>query len=315
MLTIPQTRKAYHKYEKSNSYQAYIGQLKIHIIASKKELLVKINSGIDLEANSHLALSVGLVRKAGLKKVKYQESGVVSASKNPLFEEEFSFALKKKDYCKRLVITVMSFESVPGKEEQSKHIIGCMSFGVESIIKNGAIINGWYYLLVEGLGLKKHMRAPDQIENEAGQDSSEGSFNNSETSGYFGSSASSSDNESSHTFNAPHKESNNTMNQSFESAVQIILNKFQNQNYGFMLMDSSDTSNNNNTVIITNIKPGSPAEMAGLEVGDRVIGVNGESVQGTSADHVGGVIRHFTHRVMVEVVRCHTSQTQHSQWL
>ena len=57
-------------------------------------------------------------------------------------------------------------------------------------------------------------------------------------------------------------------------------------------------------LIITDIKPHSPADVAGLKVGDHVIAVNRESVIDMSAENVGRVIRYYTHRVVVEVLRC-----------
>ncbi|KAL2297941.1 hypothetical protein Nmel_016898, partial [Mimus melanotis] len=83
-----------------------------------------------------------------------QKTKTVPDSKNPVFHEHFVFPVQEEDEQKRLLVTVWN------RERNSRHseLIGCMSFGVRSLLSLDKEISGWYYLLGEDLGRTKHLK-------------------------------------------------------------------------------------------------------------------------------------------------------------
>ncbi|XP_039200816.1 regulator of G-protein signaling 3 isoform X4 [Crotalus tigris] len=84
-----------------------------------------------------------------------QKSKTVLGSKNPIFHEQFIFCLQEEDEQKRLLVTV--WDRPPDSSRQSR-LLGCMSFGVKTLLAPGKKICGWYYLLAEDLGRTKHLK-------------------------------------------------------------------------------------------------------------------------------------------------------------
>ncbi|XP_074017414.1 regulator of G-protein signaling 3 isoform X2 [Numenius arquata] len=83
-----------------------------------------------------------------------QKTKTVPDSKNPVFHEHFLFPVQEEDEQKRLLVTVWNRDR---NSRQSK-LIGCMSFGVKSLLTLDKEISGWYYLLGEDLGRTKHLK-------------------------------------------------------------------------------------------------------------------------------------------------------------
>nr|XP_015222593.1 PREDICTED: regulator of G-protein signaling 3-like [Lepisosteus oculatus] len=83
-----------------------------------------------------------------------QKTKTVPDCKNPVFHETFVFAVKNGDSQKRLLVTVWSH----GQDPRQSELLGCMSFGVRSLMTPVKEIGGWYYLLGEDLGRTKHLK-------------------------------------------------------------------------------------------------------------------------------------------------------------
>ncbi|XP_030086018.1 regulator of G-protein signaling 3-like [Serinus canaria] len=83
-----------------------------------------------------------------------QKTKTVPDSKNPVFHEHFVFPVKEDDEQKRLLVTVWNRE----RNSRQSELIGCMSFGVKSLLSLDKEISGWYYLLGEDLGRTKHLK-------------------------------------------------------------------------------------------------------------------------------------------------------------
>ncbi|XP_069097387.1 regulator of G-protein signaling 3 isoform X3 [Pleurodeles waltl] len=83
-----------------------------------------------------------------------QKTKTVHDSKNPVFHECFLFPYEDGDEQKRLLITTWN------RERNTRHseLIGCMSFGVASLLAPDKEFSGWYYLLGEDLGRTKHLK-------------------------------------------------------------------------------------------------------------------------------------------------------------
>ncbi|VDH97352.1 regulator of G-protein signalling 3 [Mytilus galloprovincialis] len=82
------------------------------------------------------------------------KTDVRGETNNPLYDEKFSFELLEEDYHKRLYISVWN------KDQSSSmcEFLGCMSFGVRHLLNPNKDITGWYYLLTEEIGRKKHLQ-------------------------------------------------------------------------------------------------------------------------------------------------------------
>ncbi|XP_077987050.1 regulator of G-protein signaling 3-like [Glandiceps talaboti] len=74
----------------------------------------------------------------------------------PYFEEVFRIDFTELKCRDRILITL--YRQQDGKSD----IMGCMSFGVKHLLQETKIIDGWYYLLNEELGIKKHLAAPSK---------------------------------------------------------------------------------------------------------------------------------------------------------
>ncbi|XP_028852576.1 regulator of G-protein signaling 3 isoform X2 [Denticeps clupeoides] len=74
--------------------------------------------------------------------------------KNPAFNETFLLDIGVEDNHKRLLLTVWN----RSRTSRRSDFLGCMSFGIHSLIMAVKEISGWYYLLGEELGRGKHLR-------------------------------------------------------------------------------------------------------------------------------------------------------------
>ena len=76
---------------------------------------------------------------------------------NPEFNEVFEMTPHTTSGRSRLLIEVMSIG-----QDHRRHLVGCMSFGIRSILKQKKSISGWYCLLNDELGHRKHFRVQEQ---------------------------------------------------------------------------------------------------------------------------------------------------------
>ncbi|XP_078734155.1 regulator of G-protein signaling 3-like isoform X1 [Lampetra fluviatilis] len=83
-----------------------------------------------------------------------RKTKTVAECRNPVYHEYFSLPTQPEDDKKRLLITVWNKDKTSRKSE----LLGCMSFGVKTLISAEKEIFGWYYLLGEELGRSKHLK-------------------------------------------------------------------------------------------------------------------------------------------------------------
>ncbi|XP_071430483.1 regulator of G-protein signaling 3 isoform X3 [Pithys albifrons albifrons] len=132
------------------------GQLKLSLEVRGRTLVLHVMEAKGLmgaecrECDSYVKMS--MVPDAGWK--CRQKTKTVPDSNNPVFHEHFVFPVREEDEQKRLLVTVWNRER---NSRQSK-LIGCMSFGVKSLLTLDKEISGWYYLLGEDLGRTKHLK-------------------------------------------------------------------------------------------------------------------------------------------------------------
>ncbi|XP_054545350.1 regulator of G-protein signaling 3 isoform X3 [Talpa occidentalis] len=132
------------------------GQLKLSIDAQDQVLLLHIIEGKGLMSkepgvcDSYVKISL-IPDDDRLRRRKTQ---TVADCRDPVFHEHFFFPVQEEDEQKRLLVTVWNRA---GDSRQSG-LIGCMSFGVKSLLTPDKEISGWYYLLGEDLGRTKHLK-------------------------------------------------------------------------------------------------------------------------------------------------------------
>ncbi|XP_036185651.1 regulator of G-protein signaling 3 isoform X4 [Myotis myotis] len=137
-------------------YLCTFGQLKLSIDAQDQVLLLHIMEGKGLMSKApgicdpYVKISL-IPEDQGLC---CQKTQTVPDSRDPVFHEHFFFPVQEEDEQKRLLVAVWNRA---GDSRQSG-LIGCMSFGVRSLLTPDKEISGWYYLLGEDLGRTKHLK-------------------------------------------------------------------------------------------------------------------------------------------------------------
>ena len=143
----------------SNVLQDYKGQIKVKIHTLNNELVVDICQAKDLPSvNWDSFVQVSLIDEQ--TEVLSCNTSVVYQSQNPVYGEKFTYHLLQEDYRKRILISVWNFEEASKEGE----FVGCMSFGIENIAVRNSTVNGWYYLLEENIGERKHMQVKEQTD-------------------------------------------------------------------------------------------------------------------------------------------------------
>ncbi|XP_032933495.1 regulator of G-protein signaling 3 isoform X3 [Catharus ustulatus] len=132
------------------------GQLKLSIEVRGRTLVLHVMEAKGLMGAEHRAcnsyVKMSIVPDADWK--CRQKTKTVPDSKNPVFHEHFVFPVQEEDEQKRLLVTVWNRE----RNSRQSELIGCMSFGVKSLLSLDKEISGWYYLLGEDLGRTKHLK-------------------------------------------------------------------------------------------------------------------------------------------------------------
>ena len=75
----------------------------------------------------------------------------------PVFNEVFEITPPTISGRPRLLIEVMAIS-----KDHRRQLVGCMSFGIPPLVSQRKSISGWYYLLNDELGCRKHLKIQDQ---------------------------------------------------------------------------------------------------------------------------------------------------------
>ncbi|KAF6125157.1 hypothetical protein HJG60_009692 [Phyllostomus discolor] len=137
-------------------YLTTFGQLKLSIDAQDRILLLHIMEGKGLMSKKPGTcdpyVKISLIPEDHRR--RHQKTQTVPGCRNPVFQEHFFFPVQEEDEQKRLVLTVWNRAG----DSRQTGLIGCMSFGVKSLLTPDKEISGWYYLLGEDLGRTKHLK-------------------------------------------------------------------------------------------------------------------------------------------------------------
>ncbi|XP_076420447.1 regulator of G-protein signaling 3 isoform X3 [Peromyscus maniculatus bairdii] len=133
-----------------------IGQLKLSIDAQDRVLLLHIIEGKGLMSREPGVcdpyVKISLIPEDNQQ--CSQKTQTIPDCRDPAFHEHFFFPVPEEGDQKRLLVTVWNRAS----ETRQHALIGCMSFGVRSLLTPDKEISGWYYLLGEDLGRTKHLK-------------------------------------------------------------------------------------------------------------------------------------------------------------
>ncbi|XP_037528365.1 uncharacterized protein LOC119405600 [Rhipicephalus sanguineus] len=127
---------------------AYVnsGHVTVHVIRAAK--LATSRGG---SANAYIKVSL---QPDHIKRAHWRTS-VVKSSRNPEFDHKFSFELMADDAGKRLLVTAWHRDF----ENKRSELLGSMSFGMAKILDSDQHVRGWYRLLRQDLGMRRHFAA------------------------------------------------------------------------------------------------------------------------------------------------------------
>ncbi|KAL3872127.1 hypothetical protein ACJMK2_040079 [Sinanodonta woodiana] len=185
---------------------------------------------------------------------------VIRTSNNPVYDEKLSFKLTDEDLHNRVMISIWHQDPV----KSSKQFLGCMSFGVRHLKNPIKDSSGWYYLLTEDIGRRKHLQVSSRQKPQL-------KFR-------------------SHS-NIP---SINKDVCGLES-LQINLTRGKHR-FGFSVVEGCP-------VKVGHVEGASPAEQAGLHKDDIIIRVNGQNVSRSTAISVAKLVKHSSNNLCIEVQR------------
>ncbi|XP_070614466.1 LOW QUALITY PROTEIN: regulator of G-protein signaling 3-like [Erythrolamprus reginae] len=154
-----QTPAALRKRRRRKVSQASVqerGQLKLSIHREGRRLELYVVEAKDLTGKQHRMcdsfVKVSVVPDTSRR--CRQKSKTILGRKNPVFHQQFIFCLQEEDEQKRLLVTVWNRP----QDSRQERLLGCMSFGVKTLLGPDKRICGWYYLLGEDLGRTKHLK-------------------------------------------------------------------------------------------------------------------------------------------------------------
>ncbi|KAK2143567.1 hypothetical protein LSH36_831g00015 [Paralvinella palmiformis] len=125
------------RHRKPRGFLKSRGQLHLSIYVNCGLLTVHV-----IEASQ---LSVGQTGEPRSSYVKIRLSPDHSKRSSELLDE---------DLRKRILISVWNKQ----KNDEHSEFLGCMSYGIQPILSHKKTVNGWYYLLTEDLGKRKHLQ-------------------------------------------------------------------------------------------------------------------------------------------------------------
>ncbi|KAF5904807.1 regulator of G-protein signaling 3-like isoform X1, partial [Clarias magur] len=191
-----------------------------------------------------------------------QKTRTVINCKNPVFNETFVIDVGEDKQPKRLLVTAWN----RSRTSRWSEFLGCMSFGIHSLITSAKEIRGWYYLLGEELGKSKHLR----VATRRVKQSDEAALTNHAA--------------------GPDIASPENMQ---SLTVTILRGK---DGFGFTICSDSP-------VRVQAVDPGGPAHQAGLQQLDTVLQLNGQPVEHWKCVDLAHAIRNCRNEITIVVWR------------
>ncbi|XP_037536718.1 regulator of G-protein signaling 3 [Nematolebias whitei] len=134
------------------------GQLRLSITVEAGQLVIHIHEARGLMGKSRRSCDSYVKVTSDLDHSIRRKTRAVLDRKNPKYEENFSLCITERHLLSRLLVSV--FRRPP--DSRCSQLIGCMSFGIGSLVTSSQQLTGWFYLLAEEYGRSKHLRVTSQ---------------------------------------------------------------------------------------------------------------------------------------------------------
>ncbi|XP_060553687.1 uncharacterized protein LOC132714782 isoform X2 [Ruditapes philippinarum] len=240
------------------------GLLTVHVIQGRH-----FSSAWKQQANTFVMISV-IPEVTGVTPTRCR-TAIVTDSTRPSYNEKFSFEVGDDDVHRRLLLTVYHRDSSGNHES-----LGCTSFGIRHLQQGNREVNGWYHLLTDSVGHKKHLRVTAK------------------------------DRPSVPVMQSREPRQIPAVNRDVPDLDRLDLTIYRSQygGFGFSVVDSCP-------VKIGRVDGSSSAQEVGLQKGDLVIRVNGQNVSRSTSVSVARCIKKSGNRVQLEVQRpgCYATPT------
>ncbi|XP_076010396.1 regulator of G-protein signaling 3-like isoform X2 [Genypterus blacodes] len=140
------------------------GQLHLSIIPEKAGLVIQIHEAKGLMGKSCRSCDsyVQLTLTPDLGHTRRMRTETVMDNKNPKYKQNFMLCDSSELLQKRLLVSVWR------RRAHTSHLIGCMSFGIRSLVLSSELVAGWFYLLGEEFGRSKHLKVTSQHKKQMG---------------------------------------------------------------------------------------------------------------------------------------------------
>ncbi|XP_035996105.1 regulator of G-protein signaling 3a isoform X6 [Fundulus heteroclitus] len=240
------------------------GQLKLSVFKEHEILVVSVLEARDMlsecQGSCNSYVKIGMFPDSDPE--KRQKTLMVPQCRNPIFLQTFYFTVGEEDLHKRLLFTVWNYDATSRRSS----LLGCMSFGLRSLMDADKEVQGWYYLLGEELGRWKHLKVPT----EHNHHTTEAVLSNHGA--------------------APETDRPENMQC---LTVTILRGK---DGYGFTICSDSP-------VRVQAVDPGGPADQAGLQQLDTLLQLNGQPVEQWKCVDLAHAIRNSANEITVVVWR------------
>ncbi|XP_013883595.1 uncharacterized protein LOC106532132, partial [Austrofundulus limnaeus] len=134
------------------------GQLRLSITAEAGQLIIHIHEARGLMGKSWRSCDSYVKLTSDLDHSIRRKTRAVPNTKNPTYEQNFTLCITERLLLSRLLFSV--FRRLP--DSRCSQLIGCMSFGIGSLVSSSQQVTGWFYLLAEEYGRSKHLRVTSQ---------------------------------------------------------------------------------------------------------------------------------------------------------
>ncbi|XP_063345087.1 regulator of G-protein signaling 3-like isoform X1 [Pelmatolapia mariae] len=173
MGSIPETRTRRRKKVQPSAFRGR-GQLRLSVTRELQQLIIHIHEARGLMGKSQRSCDsyVKLAVTSDLHRSIRIKTDTVYNNKNPKYERRFKLWIREELIPSRLLVSVFRRPA----DNRRSQLIGCMSFGIGSLVSSCEPLNGWFYLLAEEYGWSKHLRVtshrskPTRSSEEAGVD-------------------------------------------------------------------------------------------------------------------------------------------------
>ncbi|XP_041643421.1 regulator of G-protein signaling 3-like [Cheilinus undulatus] len=127
------------------------GQLRLSITPEAGQLIIDIYKAKGLLGKSQWSCDsyVKLVVSSEDDRSIKMKTPTVLSNKNPEYNHSFILCISDNILRSRLLVSVFN---------RCNQLIGCMSFGIGSLVSSSKPVSGWFYLLGEDFGQSKHLR-------------------------------------------------------------------------------------------------------------------------------------------------------------